>query len=95
MPEGRRGRPFREEQDLPPQIQQALVLRAAGASWIDSAAGAGVDVRNLRKVAEASTKAEPFLNEQIRGNLKHAQTLFAKPLQSWLNDSSSWDWMSG
>ena len=24
MPEGRRGRPFREEQDLPPQIQQGL-----------------------------------------------------------------------
>ena len=43
MPEGRRGRPFRKEQDLPPQIQQALVLRAAGASWIDCAAGAGID----------------------------------------------------
>jgi len=77
MPEGRRGRPFREEQDLPPQIQQALVLRAAGASWIDCAAGAGVDVRNLRKWRK-HPQAEPFLNEQIRGNLQHAQTLFAE-----------------
>ena len=77
MPEGRRGRPFREEQDLPPQIQQALVLRAAGASWIDCAAGAGVDVRNLRKWRK-HPQAEPFLNEQIRGNLQNAQTLFAE-----------------
>ena len=77
MPEGRRGRPFREEQDLPPQIQQALVLRAAGASWIDCAAGAGVDVRNLRKWRK-HPQAEPFLNEQIRGNLQQAQTLFAE-----------------
>ena len=77
MPEGCRGRPFREEQDLPPQIQQALVLRAAGASWIDCAAGAGVDVRNLKKWRK-HPQAEPFLNEQIRGNLQHAQTLFAE-----------------
>ena len=77
MPEGRRGRPFREEQDLPPQIQQALVLRAAGASWIDCAAGAGVDVRNLRKWRK-HPQAEAFLNEQIRGNLQQAQTLFAE-----------------
>lgn len=77
MPEGRRGRPFREEQDLPPKIQQALVLRAAGASWIDCAAGAGVDVRNLRKWRK-HPQAEPFLNEQIRGNLQQAQTLFAE-----------------
>ena len=77
MPEGRRGRPFREEQDLPPQIQQALVLRAAGASWIDCAAGAGIDVRNLRKWRK-HPQAEPFLNEQIRGNLQQAQTLFAE-----------------
>ena len=77
MSDGRRGRPFREEQDLPPQIQQALVLRAAGASWIDCAAGAGVDVRNLRKWRK-HPQAEPFLNEQIRGNLQQAQTLFAE-----------------
>jgi hypothetical protein len=69
--------PFREEQDLPPQIQQALVLRAAGASWIDCAAGAGIDVRNLRKWRK-HPQAEPFLNEQIRGNLQQAQTLFAE-----------------
>ena len=62
---------------LPPQIQQALVLRAAGASWIDCAAGAGVDVRNLRKWRK-HPQAEPFLNEQIRGNLQQAQTLFAE-----------------
>ena len=77
MPEGRRGRQFREEQDLPPQIKQALVLRAAGASWIDCAAGAGIDVRNLRKWRK-HPQAKPFLNEQIRGNLQQAQTLFAE-----------------
>ena len=76
MPDGRRGKPFREEQDVPPQIQQALVLRAAGASWIDCADGAGVDVRNLRKWRK-HPQAEPFLNEQFRGNLQQAQTLFA------------------
>ena len=79
MPEGRRGRQFREEQDLPPQIKQALVLRSAGASWIDCAAGAGIDVRNLRKWRK-HPQAEPFLNEQIRGNLQQAQTLFAEAL---------------
>ena len=77
MPEGRRGRPLREEQDLPPQIQQALVLRAAGASWIDCAAGAGVDVRNLWKWRK-HPQEEPFLNEQIRGNLQQAQTVFSE-----------------
>ena len=75
MPEGRRGRPFREEQDLPPQILQALVLRAAGASWIDCAAGAGVDVRNLRKWRK-HPQAEPFLRAD-RGT-QQAQTAFAE-----------------
>ena len=38
-----RGRPTRlEHEELPPSIQQALVLRAAGASWIDCASGAGI-----------------------------------------------------
>jgi len=77
MPEGRRGRPFWEGQDLPPQIQQALVLRAAGGPWIDCAAGAGVDVRNLRKWRK-HPQTEPFLNEQIRGNLQQAQTGFSE-----------------
>ena len=73
-----RGRPTRlEHEELPPSIQQALVLRAAGASWIDSASGAGIDVRNLRKWRQ-HPMAEPFLNEQIRGNLQEAQNLFAE-----------------
>ena len=73
-----RGRPSRlEHEKLPPSIQQALVLRAAGASWIDSASGAGIDVRNLRKWRQ-HPMAEPFLNEQIRGNLQEAQNLFAE-----------------
>ena len=71
------GQTIREEQVLPSQIQQALVLRAAGGPWIDCAAGAGVDVRNLRKWRK-HPQAEPFLNEQIRGNLQNAQTLFAE-----------------
>ena len=80
MPEGRRGRPFREEQDLPPQIQQAVVLRAAGAAWIDCAAGEGLDVRTLRKWRK-HLQSEPFLNEQIRGNLQQAQTVFSEAAQ--------------
>ena len=73
-----RGRPTRlEHEELPPSIQQALVLRAAGASWIDCASGAGIDVRNLRKWRQHPL-AEPFLNEQIRGNLQEAQNLFAE-----------------
>ena len=79
VPERRgRGRPMRlEHEELPPSIQQALVLRAAGASWIDAASGAGIDVRNLRKWRQ-HPMAEPFLNEQIRGNLQEAQNLFAE-----------------
>ena len=73
-----RGIPTRlEHEELPPSIQQALVLRAAGASWIDCASGAGIDVRNLRKWRQHPL-AEPFLNEQIRGNLQEAQNLFAE-----------------
>ena len=73
-----RGRPTRlEHEELPPSIQQALVLRAAEASWIDCASGAGIDVRNLRKWRQHPL-AEPFLNEQIRGNLQEAQNLFAE-----------------
>ena len=93
IPEGRRGRPFREEQDLPQQIQQALIVRPAGASWIDCADGASVDVCNLRNWRK-HPQAEPFLNEQIRGNLQQAQTVFPKLRQSWLNVSSNWDWLS-
>ncbi len=73
MPEGRRGKPFR----LPPQIQQALVLRAARASWIDCASRADVVDRNLRTWRKHS-EADPFLNVQIRGSLQQAQTLYAE-----------------
>ena len=54
-----------------------LLLRASGASWVDCAAAVGTSATKLREWRK-HPQAEPFLNEQIRGNLQQAQTLFAE-----------------
>ena len=72
----RRGRPKREEQDLPPFVLQALVLRAGGANWTQCAEAVGTSAANLREWRK-HPDADGFLQEAIRSNLEQAQTLFA------------------
>ena len=72
----RRGRRKREEQDLPPYIQQALVLRAGGANWTQCAEAVGTSSANLREWRK-HPDADGFLKEAIRSNLEQVHTLFA------------------
>ena len=72
----RRGKPRREEQDLPPYIQQALVLRAGGANWQQCAEAVGTTAANLREWRK-HPHADGFLKEAVRSNLECATTLFA------------------
>ena len=71
----RPGKPRREEQDLPPYIQQALVLRAGGANWTQCEA-VGTSAANLREWRK-HPDADGFLQEAIRSNLEQAHSLFA------------------
>ena len=72
----RPGKPRREEQDLPPYIQQALVLRAGGANWTQCAEAVGTSAANLREWRK-HPDANGFLQEAIRSNLDQAHSLFA------------------
>ena len=72
----RRGRPKREEQDLPPYVQQELVLRAGGANWQQCAEAVGTSAANLREWRK-HPDANGFLQEAIRSNLEQAHSLFA------------------
>ena len=72
----RRGRPKREEQDLPPYVQPALVLRAGGANWQQCAEAVGTSAAILREWRK-HPDANGFLQEAIRSNLEQAHTLFA------------------
>ena len=72
----RPGKPRREEQDLPPYIQQALVLRAGGANWTQCAEAVGTSAANLREWRK-HPDVKGFLQEAIRSNLEQANTLFA------------------
>ena len=72
----RHGKPRREEQDLPPFIQQALVLRAGGAHWTQCAEAVGTSAAKLRKLRK-HPDADGILQEAIRSSLEQAHTLFA------------------
>ena len=72
----RQGKPRREEQDLPPYIQQALVLRAGGAHWTQCANAAGTRAAKLREWRK-HPDADGILQEAIRSSLEQAHTLFA------------------
>ena len=71
----RQGKPRREEQDLPPYIQQALVLRAGGAHWTQCAEAVGTSAAKLRKLRKYPD-ADGILQEAIRSSLEQAHTLF-------------------
>ena len=70
------GKRRREDQELPPVIKKALVLRARGASWVDCAAAVGTSATNLREWRK-HPDADGILQEAIRSNLEQAHTLFA------------------
>ena len=72
----RPGKPRREEQDLPPYSQQALVLRAGGANWTQCAEAVGTSAANLREWRK-HPDADGFLQEDIKSNLEQAHTLLA------------------
>ena len=72
----RRGKPRREEQELPPYIQKALILRAGGANWVTCAEAVGTSTNNLRKW-RSHPDAKGFLDEAIRQNMEEAHQLFS------------------
>ena len=72
----RRGKPRREEQSLPPNIQRALVARASGCNWIQCAEVAGTSTENLRRW-RGHPDASPFLKEAISSNLDESHSKFA------------------
>ena len=72
----RRGKPKREDLDLPPKIQQALVLRASGASWKQCADSVGTTTNNLRQWRK-HPDADAFLTEAIKENMSEAHSLFS------------------
>ena len=70
------GKRRREDQELPPVIKKALVLRASGASWVDCAAAVGTSATNLREWRK-HPDADGFLQEAIKSNLEQSHTLLA------------------
>ena len=71
-----RGKPRREQQELPPKIQKALILRAGGANWNTCAEAVGTSIRTLREW-RSHPDAKGFLDEAIRENLAEAHQLFS------------------
>jgi len=77
-PRESRGRPPIGEVPLPANIQQALVLRAGGSSWKDSAAAVDLDYRTLRRYIKQHPDAVEFLEEQTKDSLDQSHnTLIA------------------
>ena len=70
------GKRRREDQELPPVVKKALVLRASGASWVDCAAAVGTSATNLREWRK-HPDADGFLQEAIKSNLEQAHTLLS------------------
>ena len=68
------GKRRREDQELPPEIKKALVLRASGAIWVDCAAAVGTSATNLHEWRKYPD-ADGFLQEAIKSNLEQAHAL--------------------
>ena len=71
-----RGKPRREEQELPPKIQKALILRAGGANWNTCAEAVGMSIRTLREW-RSHPDAKAFLDDAIRQSLDESHQLLA------------------
>ena len=72
----RRGKPRREEMELPANIQKAFVARANGANWIESAAIAGTTTQNLREWRK-HPDADDYIQQAIDLCLEDAHEKFA------------------
>ena len=72
----RRGKPKREEMDLPPNIQRAFVARANGANWIESAAIGETTTQNLREWRK-HPDSQAFIDQAISLNLSDSHQTFA------------------
>ncbi|MEC7738068.1 MAG: hypothetical protein VYE46_04230 [Cyanobacteriota bacterium] len=69
----RPGKPRREEQDLLPCTQQALVLKADSANWTQCDEAVGTSAANPRKWRK-HPDADGFLQKAIRSSLEQAHT---------------------
>jgi hypothetical protein len=72
----RRGKPRREEMELPANIQKAFVARANGANWIESAAIGETTTQNLREWRK-HPDADGYIQEAINLNLSESHQTFS------------------
>ena len=72
----RRGKPRREEMQLPANIQRAFIARASGANWIQCAEIGNTSTANLRKWRE-HPDANSYIQEAIESNLGESHSKFA------------------
>ena len=76
----RRGKPRREEMELPANIQRAFIARASGANWIQCAEVGETTTENLRKWRN-HPDANDFLERQTQDALdqSHSKLIAAAP----------------
>ena len=72
----RRGKPRREEMELPANVQKAFIARANGANWERSAEAGGTTAQNLRKWRN-HPDAGSFMEQCIQSNLMEANTFIS------------------
>ena len=72
----RRGKPRREEMQLPANIQRAFIARASGANWIQCAEIGNTSTANLRKWRD-HPDANSYIQEAIESNLGESHSKFA------------------
>ena len=72
----RRGKPRREEMDLPVNIQRAFICRASGGSWIQCAEVGETTTENLRKWRN-HPDAAGYIQTAIESNLGESHSKFA------------------
>ena len=72
----RRGKPRREEMELPANIQRAFIARASGANWIQCAEVAETSTENLRKWRN-HPDAQNYIQTAIESNLGESHSKFA------------------
>ena len=64
----RRGKPRREEMQLPANIQRAFIARASGANWIQCAEIGNTSTANLR-IWREHPNTNSYIQEAIEANL--------------------------
>ncbi len=72
----KRGKPRREEMELPTNIQRAFIARASGANWIQCAEVGETTTENLRKWRQ-HPDAQGYIQTAIESNLGESHSKFA------------------